>query len=92
MKHWITRAGRGIVVLLKPPEVEGVDSLMKNHASTAVMSIGFYWIGLTAAPDSVMNAEVFRTGVIGTVAALAAFAFGDYVNRSPTSPPSPPAD
>ncbi|MBC9226322.1 hypothetical protein GL325_08315 [Aeromicrobium sp. 636] len=65
---------------------------MKGHLNTAVTPIGFYWIGLTCAPGAGPQDEVIRAGVIGTVAALAAFAFGDYVNRSPKSRPTPPAD
>ncbi|MGN0065782.1 MAG: hypothetical protein ACI379_16215 [Nocardioides sp.] len=53
---------------------------MRELLRMAVMSVAFFWIGLTVGAGDVTG-DVVRNGVVGTVAAAAAFAVVWFVRR-----------
>jgi hypothetical protein len=62
-------------------QMEDGEVLMKETFNTAVIAIGFFWVGLICAPGSGPDGDIIWTGLIGTVAAALAFGLGGYVKR-----------
>lgn len=61
---------------------------MSGVSKMAVVAIAFLWLGLILSPGAGPDAEIVKTGLVGTVAAAAGFTLVGYVKRDRSAPGS----